>query len=240
MTWVRLDEEFADHPKVVQVGPMAMAVHVSALCYCNRYLTDGFIPSAKARILFDVPDVDTEIKRLVTANLWEQIDGGYQVHDYLDYQPSKQTVLETRSKKQAAGQAGGQARAQATAKADAQAKSKPVPGPVPVPGSKTVPPKSSSPPDDAFAKFWDLYPRRDGKKLEKGKAEKSWSRLSVAEKELVMKAVVHYRDACDSDITKAKDAFRWLNAKAFMDWRTPAEPRRRGGSVDDEPVYQPL
>ena len=33
MTWVRIDDRFATHPKVMEAGPMAMALDVAAMCY---------------------------------------------------------------------------------------------------------------------------------------------------------------------------------------------------------------
>lgn len=51
MAWVKLDDHFADHPKMAAAGPLAMLLHVKALCYCARYLTDGFVPDAIAMTL---------------------------------------------------------------------------------------------------------------------------------------------------------------------------------------------
>ncbi len=53
MPWVRIDEKFARHPKVMRAGPLGIAMQVSALCYCNEHLTDGFVPRAVARTLLD-------------------------------------------------------------------------------------------------------------------------------------------------------------------------------------------
>lgn len=56
--WVRVDEHFPEHPKVLKAGAIlggpdgcgrVVAVWLEALCYSNRYLTDGFIPEAVAR-----------------------------------------------------------------------------------------------------------------------------------------------------------------------------------------------
>lgn len=147
MTWVRLDEAFAQHPKVVRVGPLGMALHVAALCYCNTYLTDGHLPTAAARTLIDLEDFGGSkavIKELVNNGLWDEVADGYQLHDYHEYQPTKQQVIDLRSKKQAAGEAGGkasgEAKRKAKQKASAQAKSKPgsVPVPEPEPGSESA------------------------------------------------------------------------------------------------------
>lgn len=153
MTWVRLDDNFPDHRKVNEAGPLAMWLWVCGLCYCGRLLSDGFIPRSQVRKLADVDDAFGLANRLVDVGLWEKCDDGYRVHDYLDYNPSRQEVEAERAKKVAAGQAGGrasaQARGQASASAGAQAKS----NPVPVPGSRSI---SRSHPnvDPAFSKDW--------------------------------------------------------------------------------------
>lgn len=115
MTWVKLDDLFPDHPKVRRAGPSAAWLYVAGLCYCLRYLTDGVVPNEalpglgqygtlRARHLAGV---------LVSVGLWEQRDGGYYIHDFLEYQPSKEKVEGQREAKRRAGQAGGQARARA-------------------------------------------------------------------------------------------------------------------------------
>jgi hypothetical protein len=155
--WVRLDEEFARHPKVLAAGPLGMAMQVAALCYCNTYLTDGFVPRSVVPGLLHLDDLDAEmlpgigpdvgwkhvLKRVLDACLWEEVPGGYRIHDFHEYQPSKEQVLAEREQKKLAGQKGGrasaqarasargQARAEAGAQAERQAESKPVPVPVP-------------------------------------------------------------------------------------------------------------
>lgn len=101
MAWVKIDDGFADHPKMARVGPLGMALQVAALCYCNRYLTDGFIPKAVATRLISFDDLarpEDVISSLVSAQVWEEVEGGYLVHDYLEYQPSREQVLAEREK----------------------------------------------------------------------------------------------------------------------------------------------
>jgi hypothetical protein len=100
MPWVRIDDQFPDHPKVVAAGQAAAWLYVTALCYCNRMLTDGFIPGDQVPRL--VPHASKLVERLLTARLWrkatrEGIDG-YEVHDFLEYQPTRDEVLDDRKK----------------------------------------------------------------------------------------------------------------------------------------------
>ena len=96
MTWIKLDDGFADHPKLLKAGPLGLAVHVRALCYCARHLTDGFIPrNAVTLLLRDVSNA--KIPRiLVSCGLWIKQRNGYQIKDYLDYNPSREQVLAAR------------------------------------------------------------------------------------------------------------------------------------------------
>jgi hypothetical protein len=187
MAWVRIDDHFDEHPKMAKVGPIGWGVWMAGLAYCNRNLTDGFIPWTKAHTLtsFDLRDDDGVvctltrdygdhefdidaswvIDLLVSARLWIVVKGGFMVHDYENYQPSKAQIEEERAKKRAAGQAGGQAAAMARAQAGAtaepkqvlqqetstsssetQAKSNPKPNPTPnpVPTPKPEPTEDSS------------------------------------------------------------------------------------------------
>lgn len=108
MPWVRLDDQFPQHPKVVGVGPLGIAMQVAGLCYCSRFLTDGFLPTSAVPTLMDFSELDEHsfnglgnicwkaVGKLVDSGMWEQTDGGYQIHDYLVYQPSKAKTLEER------------------------------------------------------------------------------------------------------------------------------------------------
>lgn len=125
MPWVRIDEEFYLHPKVVAAGPLAMAMQVAGLCYCNRYLTDGFLPKAVSRTLLDFAGIamncwkgemigggedataELVIDRLLDAGMWVEEQGGYRIHDFHIYQPRKVDVEEDRRQKREAGRLGG-------------------------------------------------------------------------------------------------------------------------------------
>jgi hypothetical protein len=51
--WVRLSDDFYDHPKFVDAGPLALALWITGMGYCNRNLTDGLIPKSVAARLVD-------------------------------------------------------------------------------------------------------------------------------------------------------------------------------------------
>ena len=131
--WVKIDDRFAEHPKLMAAGALAWGVWAEAMAYCNRNLTDGFIPVAVAEAFGgrwrtrvdgrvwqafvhcgdEMVAVDAEFvaSALVDAGLWHRVDGGYQVHDYADYQPTKAQTVAAREQRQATSAAGGRAKA---------------------------------------------------------------------------------------------------------------------------------
>jgi hypothetical protein len=168
MPWIRVDDHYDEHPKLAAAGPLAVAMWLAGLAYCNRNLTDGFIPWSIApglvsweylsegkphRLYVGSLDFvhednavtgDYVVALLVESGLWDHVKGGYRVHDFGQYQPTKATILAERAAKVAAGRAGGIAAATARARAEAEqalqqnasngtadavAKSKPVPVP---------------------------------------------------------------------------------------------------------------
>lgn len=114
MAWVKVDDQFFRHPKVLAAGRDARDLYLVGLCYCAQSLTDGFIPDAAIRVLAAEAEIDTGIAsaaRLIGVGLWEVVEGGYIVHDYLEYQPSKEKVVETREARAEAGRRGGKQKA---------------------------------------------------------------------------------------------------------------------------------
>jgi hypothetical protein len=132
MGWVRVSDDFYDHPKFDTVGPLGIAMWIAGLAWCNRNLSDGVIPrSAVVRLLdwegvgdvlgkaasrnggsngvTNAPrnsDVAAEVAQLlVDAGLWMPTESGYEVLGYLKYQRSADQI-----KAEAKGNAARQAR----------------------------------------------------------------------------------------------------------------------------------
>jgi hypothetical protein len=94
VTWVKLDDGFADHPKIESLSGDAYRAFIGGLCYCARFLTDGHIPPPRIKKLAN-RKVQGELERV---GLWEPNGNGVNVHDYLIYQESREAVLERRRK----------------------------------------------------------------------------------------------------------------------------------------------
>lgn len=91
--WAKLDDHYHDNPKILSVSKAARWVHTGAISWCCKHLTDGVIPRAQAWRLGSDGEDDRPgeyIRELVDARLFEDLgNGSYQVHDFLDYNPSR-------------------------------------------------------------------------------------------------------------------------------------------------------
>lgn len=136
MTWAKLDDSFPENIKISGLSDRLFRLHVTAICYAARNLTDGEIPENQLRKLGGNQKL---AKALSEAGLWETTSrGSYVIHDYLEYNPSRADVDAERERKRLAGQAGGQARAKALAQARAKA-------PVQAPANRSATGNSGAP-----------------------------------------------------------------------------------------------
>lgn len=88
MPWLRIDDGMVEHLKVASLSDGAFRAHVEAMSFCARNLTDGHIPAAVAK----KQGWSKRASELVRAGLWEKEEGGHSIHDYLDYNPSREQV----------------------------------------------------------------------------------------------------------------------------------------------------
>lgn len=136
MGWVRVSDDFYDHPKFADVTALSLAVWITGLAYANRNLTDGYIPESVAHRLVDfdglsytvatvgdlaaVEETDCSplaVYDLLRVGLWHE-DGHdcpdcpqpgrrrLYIHDYLRYQPSADAIKERTEKRSEAGKKG--------------------------------------------------------------------------------------------------------------------------------------
>jgi hypothetical protein len=95
MPWFRLEDSFHSHPKVIAVGNEAAGLYVRCGTYAAQHLTDGFIP-AEVALLYGSRELAAV---LVATRLWHRARGGWTIHDYLDYNPSREAVENDRKGK---------------------------------------------------------------------------------------------------------------------------------------------
>lgn len=108
MTWAKLDDQFFSHPKVIDLSKDAKLVFLAGLTYCAGQLTDGLISPGGLRMIAAQVDAPRSVAdELTAAGLWEAVDGGYHVHDYLEYNPTGHEVRAKREARAEAGRIGG-------------------------------------------------------------------------------------------------------------------------------------
>lgn len=152
MSWAKIDDQFYLNPKNDTISRDEQDLYLAGLVYCNGQLTDGFIPDGKIALLAVWAKLPIEANAQALACLlvehcyWERSTGGYTVHDFLDWNMSREEVLAMKTARSEAGKRGGivsaekrkakQANVQAIATANVQAKSKqsstPSPSPSPI------------------------------------------------------------------------------------------------------------
>lgn len=92
MAWGRIDDSLYDHPKLNDLGRYRLpciGLWTVAISWSNRYLTDGHVPTAQVKRLGGTRLL---AEMLVRVGLWDQVADGYRVHDYLQFNQSRQEV----------------------------------------------------------------------------------------------------------------------------------------------------
>lgn len=106
---MNLDDNYPDHPKVDALSDGAFRLHTAAICWCNRHLTDGFVEVGRVPRL--MPRYRPQyLEELMHGGLWDPADGGYRLHDFLDWNRSREDVESSKRKRSARAKAGAAAR----------------------------------------------------------------------------------------------------------------------------------
>lgn len=95
MGWVRIDDAFYDHPAHAGLELAAWGLWTWSLAWSNRNLSDGAIPKTVVKRM----DPDGEATgALINSGRWLDNGEGVAVHDYLEWQPSKEQILSKRER----------------------------------------------------------------------------------------------------------------------------------------------
>jgi hypothetical protein len=113
MPYLNLDDNFADHPKVDALSDGAFRLHVAGMLYASKHLTDGFIPANRVPRLTRTYKA-RHLAELMEARMWLPADRGYTLHDYLDWNRSREQIEADRERirkvRSEAGKKGAKAR----------------------------------------------------------------------------------------------------------------------------------
>lgn len=94
MAWFRIDDGFADHPKVIRAGNAAVGLWVRCGAYSSRYLTEGHVAP---ELVNTYAGNRREVDRLIDTRLWIPNGDGFVIPDFLEFNPSAEQVLAERA-----------------------------------------------------------------------------------------------------------------------------------------------
>jgi hypothetical protein len=117
-TYIKMSDSLPEHRKIVTAGGDAAWLHICALAYCSRNLTDGFVPQNMVPRLSDRRQPERLVTKLIDVQLWhgpgheckrcpQPQPSEYVIHDYLEHQRSAARVAEVSSRRAEAGRRGG-------------------------------------------------------------------------------------------------------------------------------------
>ena len=105
MSWLRIDDEFPEHPKVLLLTDAALAFWVKVACWLRRPRNtkfDGFVPESMLSSISRKPAeearelamqlVNATAGGLFEVGLWIECEGGYRFHDWESYQPPSEKL----------------------------------------------------------------------------------------------------------------------------------------------------
>jgi hypothetical protein len=108
MTWARFDGGYAFHPKIVEGGNEVAGAHGRMITWCCEKGTDGRLSRAQAMAIAGRKKL---LVRMVKLRLLDEVEGGgYQVHDFGDFNPTGEQAREQRERFQARAIRAAQAR----------------------------------------------------------------------------------------------------------------------------------
>ena len=94
MAWFRVDDKLWGHPKWLATPARARALWVTAGSWCADQLTDGRVPS---HVLPVLGGSTRDAVELVARGLWKPSEDGWEFHDWIDFQPSREQVQSERA-----------------------------------------------------------------------------------------------------------------------------------------------
>ncbi len=87
MPWIKVDDHYSEHRKFADAGPLGHAMWLAGMAYCNRNLTDGYIPWSVALSLLtwaflgEPKDGSAVIYRVAIATVDGRGDDDFEVVD---------------------------------------------------------------------------------------------------------------------------------------------------------------
>lgn len=93
MSYAKFDDRCDEHPKIAALSDRDFRAWFQMVLYSARNLTDGFIPTGIARQRWP-----RNIPTLMAARVVEPSPDGFVVHDYLEWNDSREAILKRRER----------------------------------------------------------------------------------------------------------------------------------------------
>jgi hypothetical protein len=151
MPWAKFEDNYLGNQKLATLTTAAIALDMAAIIYSARELRDGLLSAADVQTvaaLIHLRRWPPAAAELVRVHRWTTPDGAfYAIHDYLEYQPSRDEVLKQREEDRERKRRGGRARQGQNSSGipagnppeSGGIPAAPVPGPGPGPGIPATP-----------------------------------------------------------------------------------------------------
>lgn len=237
--------DYPDSHKIAPLSDAAFRTHVEMVLWSRRYLTDGRVPAAMAKVL---SRGRTKVLRELCTNdsehpsLTQDENGDFWLHDFLDHQPSKDAIEAIQAVNRENGAKGGRtkgANANRTAKrtatdslSETEAKlytetetetENKIATDVAI--SAAPPALVAIEPKTGFDDFWNTYPR----KADKATARKAWAKaLKTTDPDQIIAGAARYAGDPNRDPQFTKLPATWLNAEAWGNEPLPARTSNNG------------
>jgi hypothetical protein len=98
VSWARIDDQMAFHPKMVKAGNEAVGAWARMIAYASAHLTDGFVPRDVALAIAGSKKL---LDKMVAERLLDAEGDDYRVHNFLDWNPSGADVKAKRDRERA-------------------------------------------------------------------------------------------------------------------------------------------
>lgn len=105
MPWAKLDDRMPWSRKIQPLSDAAFRLYVTGIAWCAAELTDGFISDDNVALLPLRRNRKAAAGELVERKLWTRTEGGYMVHDFLEYNRSAARMQQERKARNARQQA---------------------------------------------------------------------------------------------------------------------------------------
>ncbi len=101
MAWLRIDTGFARHRKIGRLPLAQRWQHLEAMCWCAEMGTDGQIATGDLSVIWPGMSRAASSKlagQLVQSGLWDETEGGWEIHDWSVYNISSEEAKQRRDR----------------------------------------------------------------------------------------------------------------------------------------------